>query len=108
MRVRIPPVATTTDLGTRARLDAAFAREERRGLIIAAAARSVAVLVILVWLAYANLERGLAFAWVIGCGALFLVTGCAQLYLYSRNLAPAIAPYVFIDRGVGVMNRQAR
>jgi len=86
----------TTDLGTRARLDAAFAREERRGLIIAAAARSAAVAVILVWLAYANLERGLAFAWVIGSGALFLVTGCAQLYLYARNLAPAIAPYVFV------------
>ncbi len=34
---------TPADLGARARLDAAFALEERRGLMLAAAARSVAV-----------------------------------------------------------------
>ena len=39
------------DLGARARLEAAFAREERRGLMVAAATRSAAVIVILGWLA---------------------------------------------------------
>ena len=38
---------TGGDLAARARLDAAFAREERRGLIVAVAARSAAVVIIL-------------------------------------------------------------
>jgi adenylate cyclase len=85
-----------TDHGTRDRLDAAFAREERRGLMLAAAARSIAVLVIIAWTAHSNPEHGLALAWVSGSGSIFLVTGVAQLWLYARNLAPPLAPYVFI------------
>src|SRR4029077_20165693 len=41
---------STGGLGGQSRLDAAFAREERRGLMIAAAARSAAVVFILGWL----------------------------------------------------------
>jgi len=87
---------TPADLGARARLDAAFAREERRGLMLAAAARSAAVVFIIGWTALVNPERGLAYAWIAGTASFFLVTGIAQLALYRRRLGPALAPYVFI------------
>lgn len=83
------------DLGARTRLEAAFAREERRGLMLAAATRSVAVVIILGWLAVSNPERGPAFAWVLGTAAVFLVTGLTQFGLYVRGLAPPLAPYLF-------------
>jgi adenylate cyclase len=86
----------TGDLGAQGRLDAAFAREERRGLMVAAAARSAAVVFILGWLALANPERGLAYAWVLGTAAFFLVTGLAQLWLYFRGRALQLAAYLFI------------
>jgi adenylate cyclase len=88
------PGAAESGAGTR--LEAAFAREERRGLMVAAAARSVAVVIIVGWLAVSNPERGLAFAWVLGTAAVFLVTGLAQLWLYFRRLAPPLAAYLFI------------
>ena len=86
---------TPADSGARARLDAAFARQERRGLMLAAGARSVAVLVIVAWVALTNPERGLAHTWVLGTALLFAVTGIVQFWLYTRDLAPAVAPYVF-------------
>jgi adenylate cyclase len=86
---------TPADSGARARLAAAFARQERRGLMLAAGARSVAVLVIVVWVALTNPERGLAHAWVLGTALLFAVTGLVQFWLYTRDLAPALAPYIF-------------
>ena len=88
-------MTTPPDRGTRGRLDAAFAAEERRGLMVASAARSTAVVVVLAWLAYANPERGLAYAWVLGTGTVFLVTGLAQFWLYQRGSAPPAAPYVW-------------
>ena len=63
--------------------------------MLAAAARSAAVVVILAWLAVSNPERGLAFAWVLGTASFFLVTGLAQLWMYFRA-APPITPYVFM------------
>ena len=84
------------DQAAGARLEAAFAREERRGLMMAAATRSVAVTIIIGWLALSNPERGLAYAWVLGTGGFFLVTGVAQLWLYARGVAPSIAPYAFM------------
>jgi hypothetical protein len=42
---------TARDVGARDRPDAAFAREERRGLMVAAAARSASIVLILGWLA---------------------------------------------------------
>jgi hypothetical protein len=87
---------TPVDHGARARLEAAFAREERRGLMLAAAARSTAVVIILGWLAVSNPERGPAFAWVLGTASVFLVTGVAQLCVYFRGAAPPIAPYAFM------------
>ena len=66
------------DLGARDRLDAAFAREERRGLMVAAAARSAAIVFILGWLAVANPERGRAYAWVLGGAAFFIATCLAR------------------------------
>jgi adenylate cyclase len=86
----------TGDLGARDRLEAAFAREERRGLMVAAAARSASVVIILGWLAAANPERGRAYAWVLGSAAFFLVTGLAQLWLYFRGRALRVAAYVFV------------
>jgi len=86
---------TPADSRARARLEAAFARQERRGLMLAAGARSAAVLVIVVWVALTNPERGLAHAWVVGTALLFAVTGVVQFWLYTRDLAPALAPYVF-------------
>ena len=83
------------DAGAGGRLAAAFAVEERRGLMLASSARSVAVLVLLMWLAYANPERGLAYVWVLSTGALLLVTGLAQLWLYARATTHTMAPYVF-------------
>ena len=87
---------SAADLGARARLEAAFAREERRGLMLAAATRSAAVVVIVGWLAWANLGRGLAFAWVLGTASVFLVTGLVQFWVYRRDDAPAFAPYAFM------------
>ena len=86
----------TPDPGARARLEAAFAREERRGLMLAAAARSAAVAVIIAWLAVANPERGRAFAWVLATASFFLVTGLAQFWLHWRHRAPPIASYAFM------------
>jgi adenylate cyclase len=87
---------SAADLGARARLDAAFAREERRGLMLAAAARSVAVLLVIGWTALANPERGLAYAWTVGIASFFLVTGIVQLVLYRRRLGPPLLPYALI------------
>jgi adenylate cyclase len=87
---------TRADLGARARLETAFAREERRGLMLAAATRSAAVVVIIGWLAVSNPEQGLAFAWVVGTASVFLVTGLAQFWMYLRGAAPAIVPYAFM------------
>jgi adenylate cyclase len=84
------------DVGARGRLEAAFAREERRGLMQAAAARSVATAVIIGWLAAVNPERGLSYAWVLGSASFFLVTGLAQFWVYWRGLAPPWASYAFI------------
>jgi adenylate cyclase len=91
-----PEAERAADLGARARLDAAFAREERRGLMLAAATRSVAVVIIIGWLAVSNPLRGLALAWVLGTAAFFLVTGLVQLWMYVRRVAPPITPYVFM------------
>jgi adenylate cyclase len=87
---------TAADPGARARLDAAFAGEERRGLMLAAAARSVAVVLIIGWTALANPERGLAYAWIAGTASLFLVTGIGQYLLYRHRLGLGVLPYVFI------------
>ena len=87
---------SAVDLGARARLDAAFALEERRGLRLAAAARSVAVVLIIGWTALVQPERGLAYAWVAVTASFFLFTGLAQFALYRRRLGPALMPYVFI------------
>jgi len=89
-------LARAVDHGASARLEAAFAREERRGLMVAAATRCAAVVVILVWLAMSNPERGLAFAWVLFTASFFLVTGLAQLWLYGRHGTLSRAPYVFM------------
>jgi adenylate cyclase len=86
---------SAADLGARARLEAAFAREERRGLMIAAATRSAAVAVIVGWLAMSTPDRGSAFAWVLGTASVFLVTGLVQFWAYHRALAPSVMPYVF-------------
>jgi adenylate cyclase len=84
------------DVGTQERLNAAFAREERRGLMVAAATRSAAVLFILGWLAVASPERGAAYVWVLASAAFFLVTGLAQLWLYFRGRALRLAAYLLI------------
>jgi adenylate cyclase len=88
-------MTASTDAGANDRLTAAFAAEERRGLMLASGARSAAVLVVLVWLSFANPERGLAYVWVLGTGSLFLVTGLAQLWLYARATTRGTAPYIF-------------
>ena len=74
--------------GARVRSEAAFAREERRGLMVAAGARSAAVAVIIAWLLASNPEQGRALAWVAATAAVFLVTGLAQLWLYRRREPP--------------------
>ena len=84
------------DLGARARVEAAFAREERRGLMLATATRSAAVAVIMVWLALVTPESGLALAWVVGTAGFFLVTGLAQFAMYLRGTAAPVTPYVFM------------
>ena len=80
------------DLGARARVEAAFAREERRGLMLATATRSAAVAIILAWLALATPESGLALAWVLGTAGFFLVTGLAQFATYVRGTASPVSP----------------
>jgi len=64
--------------------------------MVAAAARSGAVVFILGWLAVASPEQGLAYAWVLGSAAFFLVTGLAQLWLYLRGRALRLAAYLLI------------
>jgi adenylate cyclase len=88
--------ATAPDHSARVRLDAAFAAEERRGLMLASGARSAAAFVVVAWLAVVNPNEGAAWAWVVGTAALFLVTGLAQLWLYWRAIVPPAAPYVFV------------
>src|SRR5262249_50705119 len=93
-----PPTAealTAADRGAQARLEAALARQERAGLRLATGARSVAVIVIAIWVALSNPERGLAHAWVLGTAMLFAVTGIVQFWLYWRDLAAGRAPYLF-------------
>src|SRR5262245_41416423 len=63
--------------------------------MLAAGARSVAVVVIVIWAALSNPDRGLAYACVVGMAAIFAVTGIFQFWLYARDLAPALAPYLF-------------
>jgi adenylate cyclase len=87
---------TAGDRGARARLAAAFSREERRGLMLAAATRSVAVLLIIGWTALVNPERGLAYAWIVLIASFFLVTGIAQFTLYRRRASPGLWPYAFV------------
>jgi adenylate cyclase len=87
---------TVSDGSARARLDTAFAAEERRGLMLASGTRSAAALVVVAWLAVVNPNQGAAWAWVVGSAALFLVTGLAQLWLYWRAIVPPAAPYVFV------------
>jgi adenylate cyclase len=87
---------TRVDSGSQARLGAAFAREERRGLMLAATARSVAVVLIVGWTAVANPERGLAYAWTVLTASFFLLTGVAQLLLYRRRRDPGRLPYAFV------------
>ncbi len=84
------------DLGARARVEAAFAREERRGLMLATATRSAAVAIIIAWLALTNPEPALAFAWVLGTAGFFLVTGLAQFAMYFRGTASPTTPYLFM------------
>src|SRR5207244_7087806 len=57
-------MTVTGDLGTRDRLDAAFAREERRGRLVAGAAPSGAILLLLGLPAGARPGRRGAAAWV--------------------------------------------
>jgi len=64
--------------------------------MLAAATRSVAVVIIIAWLALANPLRNLALAWVLGTAAFFLVTGLVQLGMYARRIAPPITPYAFM------------
>lgn len=85
-----------SDLGAQARLETAFAREERRGLMQAAAARSAAIVAIIGWLAMANPSRGLAYAWTLGTASFFLVTGLTQFWLFWRQLASPIVSYAFM------------
>jgi adenylate cyclase len=87
---------TPADVGARARLDAAFALEERRGLMLAAAARSGAVVLIIGWITLVNPEQGLAYAWFVTTASLFLLTGLVQFVLYRRRLGTARLPYVFV------------
>src|SRR5262252_3165988 len=87
---------SAADLGAGDRLEAAFAREERRGLMMATTARSASVVVILGWLAVANPEHGAAYAWVLGTAAFFLLSGLVQLWLYGRGSAIRLAAYAFI------------
>lgn len=86
----------TKDAGARRRLDAAFAREERRGLMAATGARSVAIVFIIAWLALINPERGAAYVWVLGSAAVFLVTGLAQFWLYLRGQTLRWAAYALV------------
>ena len=64
--------------------------------MLAAAARSAAVVFILGWLSVASPERGAAYVWVLGWAAFFLVTGLAQLWLYFRGRALRLAAYLLI------------
>ena len=88
--------STAPDHGARARLDAAFAAEERRGLMLASGARSAATLVVVAWLAVVNPNQGAAWVWIVGTATLFLFTGLAQLWLYWRAMVPPAAPYVLV------------
>jgi adenylate cyclase len=65
-------------------------------MMVAAAARSIAVVLIVGWTAAVSPERGPAFAWVIGTASFFIVTGVAQFWLYWRNLAPLTTAYAFV------------
>ena len=64
--------------------------------MLAAAARSVAVVLIIGWITLVNPEQGLAYGWIVATASLFLLTGLAQFVLYRRRLGTARLPYVFV------------
>ena len=87
---------TPVDHSARARLEAAFAREERRGLMLAAAARSTAV-----GSSWAGSRcRIPSAAWPSrGSSAprpSSWSPGLAQLWVYFRGMAPPFTPYAFM------------
>lgn len=95
VRSFVPEAVTSADHDDRVRLDVAFAREERRGLMLAAVARTVAVVLIIGWTALANHERGLAYAWIASTASFFVFTGVVQFVVYRRR-GPGFLPYLFV------------
>ncbi len=70
------------------RLAAAFAEEERRGLMLAGKVRAAGMLVILVWLIVQGPEGAAATAYEAGLILVFLFSGLAHLILVWRRHAP--------------------
>lgn len=75
------------------RLKAAFREEERRGLVIAAMARSAIIAMITTWL---WLSPAGGHFYDLTIGGIFLVLGLVQIVAYSRTRALGWAPFAFV------------
>ncbi|MBL8697713.1 MAG: adenylate/guanylate cyclase domain-containing protein [Alphaproteobacteria bacterium] len=82
-----------TGVRARLRLRAAFREEERRGLVIAATARSAIIAVLTIWLWFAPAGGHL---YDLAVGAVFLALGLLQLVVYLRTRTLGWAPFAFV------------
>jgi adenylate cyclase len=66
--------------GLSARLDLAFARDQRGGLMIAALVRLAAIVPIAAWLIYVSPFQGAAYWWQVGNAAVFIPTSALHYF----------------------------
>jgi adenylate cyclase len=80
----------------RSRLHGAFQDEERRGLLLAAKVRSLALVVVIAWQLIDSLPKDASAAFELGELLIFLVLGLVQYFLIRAHRYPGWAPYVFV------------
>lgn len=79
-----------------ARNAAAFRREERKGLMIAALLRALIITVIAAWVLSATYYAGLAVAWLAAMTSVFVLLAVLQFDLFRRDVAKPWAKYLFL------------
>ncbi len=78
------------------RNDASFVEAERQGLMLAAKVRTLALCVVMVWVAVDTRSHGLSFLYEISQVAIFAILGLFQFYCAKDGLLGRPAKYVFV------------
>jgi adenylate cyclase len=103
----VADATTVTDIGKRDpnqefhgrlsdRTDEVFAEEERQGLMLAAKARIIALLVILLWQIVDSAYSGMAYAYVLMSVAVFAGLGLVQYIFARQRYYMSVLKYVFV------------